>query len=129
MVAGIRKQSEEDDASLADLTPFEQRGGSCCGASDADTTIPTEASVLLYRRIVDAMGQARVDGFARLYLVPGFGHGRGLQRWVDTIGVLDAWADQGSAPANLVVTDENEGSARTRPLCAWPSWPSIWAVM
>ena len=124
-VPGILQQSAEDDASVADLSAFERHGGKLLivhGA--ADSTIPTNASVFLYRRIVKAMGQPRVDGFVRLYLIPGFGHGRGVfNAGFDTIGVLDAWADRGVIPSALSASDQNRNSTRTRPMCSWPSWP------
>ena len=41
----------------------------------------------------------------------------------DTVGVLDRWADQGEEPVGLIAVDQNQGAARKRPLCAWPSWP------
>ncbi len=124
-VPGIRQQSVEDDASLADLTPFETHGGKLLLVHGvADATIPTDASVLLYRRIVEAMGQERAAGFLRLYLIPGLGHGHGVfDAGFDTVGVLDAWADQGMAPKDLVVSDDNKGAKRARPMCAWPEWP------
>jgi pimeloyl-ACP methyl ester carboxylesterase len=124
-VRGILQQSSEDDGSLSDLTPFERRGGKLLLVhGTADSTIPTDASIMLYRRIVEAMGRSRVDFFVRLYLIPGYGHGRGtFDAGFDTIGVLDAWADGGTPPLDLVVFDQNKGSSRTRPLCEWPRWP------
>lgn len=124
-VPGIMQQSVEDDASLADLTPFQQHGGKLLLVhGTADATIPTDASVLLYTRIVEAMGQAKADDFLRLYLIPGFGHGRGVfNAGFDTVGVLDAWADGGKTPLDLRVVDQNKGAAKSMPLCAWPSWP------
>ena len=124
-VPGILQQSAEDDASLADLSPFQQHGGKLLLLhGTADSTIPTGASILLYQRIVEAMGQARADQFLRLYLIPGFGHGRGVfNAGFDTVAVLDAWADQQHAPFNLTVADQNKSSTRSRPLCAWPAWP------
>ena len=124
-VGGIRQQSAEDDASLADLTPFAAHGGKLMLVHGvADSTIPTDASVLLYRRIVEAMGKGRADEFLRLYLIPGLGHGHGVfDAGFDTVGVLDAWADEGVAPKNLIVSDDNKGAKRARPMCAWPEWP------
>lgn len=125
----VRQQSLEDDASLADLTPFQSHGGKLILIhGTADSTIPTNASVFLYQRIVEAMGEPRAASFLRLYLIPGYGHGRGVfDAGFDTIGTLDAWADAGTAPASLVVSDQNpvqnNEAARTRPLCAWPAWP------
>ena len=124
-IPAIREQSAEDDASAADLSPFASHGGKLILIhGTADTTIPTDASVLLYQRIVAAMGQTAVDDFLRLYLIPGYGHARGVfNAGFDTVGVLDAWADGQQPPVNLTATDQNLGANRTRPLCAWPSWP------
>jgi feruloyl esterase len=124
-IPAIREQSAEDDASLADLTPFASHGGKLLLVhGTADTTIPTDASVLLYHRIVAAMGQSQADSFLRLYLIPGYGHARGVfDAGFDTVGALDAWADQKQAPEHLIVTDQNLGASRTRPLCAYPAWP------
>jgi hypothetical protein len=122
----VRSQSIANDASLADLSPFEQHGGKLLLIHGvADATIPTDASVLLYRRIVDAMGQKRADGFVQLYLIPGFGHGVGVFfAGFDTIGVLDRWANEGKTPADLVAIDQNKHRhRRERPMCLWPSWP------
>ncbi len=123
-VKGIQQQSEEDDSSDADITPFTQHGGKLLLVhGTADTTIPTGASVLLYQRIAAAMApRTPADSFMRLYLIPGFGHGRGVfNAGLNAIGTLDAWADRQQAPAGLVATDAHTG--RTRPLCAWPTWP------
>jgi feruloyl esterase len=124
-IPAIRQLSAEDDASLADLTPFAAHGGKLLLVhGDSDTTIPTGASELLYQRIVAAMGQTKADSFLRLYLIPGYGHARGVfNAGFDTVGVLDAWADRQQAPADLTVTDQNLGATRTRPLCAYPAWP------
>jgi len=47
----VREQSMEDDASLADLSPFQHHGGKLLLVHGvADSTIPTDASVLLYGR-------------------------------------------------------------------------------
>jgi feruloyl esterase len=122
----VRSESIADDASLTDLSPFERRGGKLLLIHGvADATIPTDASVLLYSRIVAAMGQQRADGFVQLYLIPGFGHGGGVfYAGFDTIGVLDRWSDQGIRPANLIAVDQNKGAhRRERPMCLWPRWP------
>jgi feruloyl esterase len=68
------------------------------------------------------MGADITASFARLYLIPGLGHGFGrFNAGFDTIAVLDAWADKSIAPANLIVTDNHSG--HTRPLCDWPTYP------
>jgi feruloyl esterase len=122
----ILSEAVADDASLADLLPFEQHGGKLLLIHGvADATIPTDASVLLYKRIVGAMGQERVEGFVQLYLIPGLGHGGGVfKAGFDTIGVLDRWSNDAIPPSNLVAIDQNKHNHRRgRPLCPWPSWP------
>ena len=124
-VSIIQEQSGEEDASLADLSPFAQHGGKLLLVhGTADVVIPTAASVQLYQRIVAAMGQEQADSFLRLYVVPGLAHGFGrFNAGFDTVGVLDAWADRGEAPHDLVAKDNRYGRVRSRPLCAWPAWP------
>ncbi len=121
----VREQSLEDDASLADLSPFQKHGGKLLLVHGvADSTIPTGSSILLYTRIVANMGQRNADEFLRLYLIPGFGHGEGVfKAGFDTVGVLDRWADAGVAPEHLIAVDQNKHAHRSRPLCVWPSWP------
>ena len=103
----LHAESLADDASLADLSPFQRHGGKLLLTHGvADATIPTDASVLLYRRIVAAMGQERVDSFAQLYLIPGFGHGGGVfYAGFDTVGVLDRWSNEGLRPSHLIAVD------------------------
>ncbi len=122
----VQEQSAELDAGLADLSAFQQHGGKVLLIHGvADSTIPTESSVLLFRRIITAMGQKTADDFIRLYLVPGMGHGLGtFFAGFDTIGVLDRWSNDSEPPANLVIVDQNKrGHRRDRPMCVWPAWP------
>ena len=87
-----------------------------------DNIVPTASTVDFYKRLQSTMGADAVRDFAKLYIVPGFGHGDGrFDGGFDTIGVLDDWVDRGIAPSNLTVTDNNNG--RTRPLCEWPLYP------
>lgn len=120
-------QSEASDASDADLSRFAGHGGKFLmvhGTTDA--TIPTGSTEEFYGMMRAKMGQEAVDKFARFYLVPGFGHGHGVfNAGFDALGVLDKWVESGVAPENLVAVDNNKGNgARTRPLCAYPTWPS-----
>jgi feruloyl esterase len=119
-------QSVASDASDADLTPFQRHGGKFLMVhGTADSVIPTNASVQFYRMMQEKMGAAEVDEFARLYLIPGYGHDRGFfNAGFDALGVLDRWLNTGQAPQGLVATDNNpHNNGRTRPLCAYPSWP------
>ena len=94
-------QSIASDASNADLTPFAQHGGKFLMVhGTTDTTIPTGASIEFYTMMQAKMGQPAMDAFMRFYLVPGFGHGRGVfDAGFDALGILDAWVEAGKAPA------------------------------
>ena len=118
--------SLEGDASNADLSPFARHGGKFLIVhGTSDPTIPTGASVEFYRMLQAKMGQAAIDDFVRFYLVPGFGHAKGIfNAGFDALGVLDAWVETGVPPTGLVATDNNRSQhGRTRPLCVFPGWP------
>ena len=111
-----------DSTSVA-LEPFVARGGKLILVhGTSDPVIPTNSTVDYFERVEARMGIEETKSFARMYLVPGRGHGDGrFDGGFDTVGTLDAWVDAGVAPAHLVVTDNNNG--RTRPMCEWPAWP------
>jgi feruloyl esterase len=117
------KAAVEIDSTSVALEPFVAHGGKLILVhGTSDVVIPTNSTVDYYERVEARMGIEETKGFARLYLVPGMGHGDGrFDGGFDTVGTLDAWVDGGVAPVNLVVTDNNNG--RTRPLCEWPAWP------
>jgi hypothetical protein len=119
-------QSKASDASDADLAPFARHGGKFLMLhGTADATIPTDASVQYYNLVQQKLGQAAMQSFLRFYLIPGFGHGRGVfDAGFDALGILDRWLDLGTPPANLTILDNNKHSGhRTRPLCNYPAWP------
>lgn len=118
-------QSQASDASSADLTEFVGHGGKFLMLhGTTDPTIPTNASVLYYRMLESKMSKEVVDSFVRFYLVPGYGHGRGVfDAGFDALAVLDRWLDTGVAPEGLAVVDNNRKTeGRTRPLCPYPTW-------
>ena len=119
----VMSQARVLDSSNANLRPFLERGGKLILVhGTADAVVPTDSTVDYYQRVQAKLGVEATDSFARLYLVPGLAHGfGGFKGGFDTIGTLDAWADRGIAPHDMVVTDNRDG--RTRPLCEWPGWP------
>ncbi len=116
-------QAQEIDSTDANLQPFFSHGGKLILVhGTVDAVIPTNSTVDYYERLQSRLGVQTTDESARLYLIPGMGHGTGkFNGGFDTIGTLDAWVDKGVAPKDLVVTDNHSG--RTRPLCEWPAWP------
>ena len=124
--ARLLPQSLASDASDADLTPFERHGGKFLIVhGTSDSVIPTNASVEFYQMMQANMSQAEMDHFVRLYLIPGFSHDRGVfNAGFDGLGILDRWVEEGQPPTGAIVTDNNKSAhGRTRPLCAYPTWP------
>ena len=123
---GVLKGSLAYDESEADLSRFAAHGGKLLLVhGTADTIIPTNSSVMYYRRIQATMGEDSVKSFMRFYLVPGFGHGEGeFLAGFDALDVLERWLDEGAPPDDLSVEDKSRrGHGRSRPLCAYPAWP------
>ncbi len=120
------------DATDPDLRPFQRRGGKLIhyhGFSDPD--IPPQASIDYHDRVLalaSARGEAPgVDGYYRLFMVPGMGHcggGPGPNSF-DMLASLERWAERGAAPERILATkyrddDPRRGVLRTRPLCPYP---------
>lgn len=114
------------DASSADISAFEARGGKLLLMhGTVDSAVSPYNTVDYYNRLVAQFGQSRLDAFVRFYMAPGFGHGTGqfIAAW-DSLAALEAWVERGVAPGTLTVADSKAGNNnRTRPLCVWPAWP------
>lgn len=118
-----------NDATDVDLRPFKAAGGKLIlwhGLGDA--AISPKGTEAYYQGMVNAVGgQASADAFARLYLAPGVNHcdgGPGADH-SDLLSALDAWVDQGTAPADLQASRVAGSGATvlTRPLCRYPAYP------
>jgi hypothetical protein len=129
-----------------DLGAFRNRGGKLIvyhGWSDA--AIPPQNAIDYFGSVIAKMGATDVDGFARLYMVPGMQHcgggagttsfGQGgtpsTDRFHDVDAAMEAWVEQGLAPSKIIATryknaaNPASGVVRTRPLCPYPgvaSW-------
>jgi len=147
--AGLRlarqKTSSVLDSNDADLKPFYSRGGKLIIYHGwDDPAIPALSSVNYYQSVVDTLGQATTDSFARLYMVPGMQHCEGGPG-PDTFGqspmwkpdphynartALELWVEKGTAPAAIIATKQVAGAQEagstptapvmTRPLCPFP---------
>ena len=102
--------------------------------------MPPLATVAYFERVVQAMGQKKVNTFMRLFLAPGMAHcGGGIGP--NSFGqhsaaqgdpehsiqaALERWVEEGIAPNRIVATkytrgaDPASGVQRTRPLCPYP---------
>jgi len=115
------------DVTDVSLEKFKAKGGKIILThGTADDFITPHNTELYYQRQVKQFGQAGVDSFVRFYMIPGFGHGFGpFNAKIDSLTALQAWVEQGQAPAGLAAIDGNPNANRSRPLCEWPKWPKF----
>ena len=115
------------DISSDSLRPFVARGGKMIIVHGTiDDLVSPHNSVNYYNHQLDVFGQSTLDSFLRFYMVPGFGHGRGLfDNTYDGLGLIDAWVSKGEAPGRVVTRDGDKGATRTRPMCLYPTYPKF----
>ncbi|MEJ5979175.1 tannase/feruloyl esterase family alpha/beta hydrolase [Novosphingobium sp. PS1R-30] len=118
----IEAHSRASDATSTDLEAFRRHGGKLILVQGTtDMLVPPAATTDYYRRLAGRYGEA-VEGLARYFIQPGYGHGNGpfTLSW-DSLGALDAWVETGRFPAAPVATDGNAATrGRQMPLCAYP---------
>jgi feruloyl esterase len=114
------------DATSPDLRAFKARGGKLLMWHGlADGGVPARASVEYYEQVVKTMGgRANVDGFFRLFLLPGVHHcagGPGPDD-IDTITALENWVEKGIAPSEMITRKFVNGvEQRSRPVYPYPT--------
>ena len=126
------------DATNPDLGPFYKRGGKLIVMMGTNDNRASSASILdYYESVLDELGRTRTDSFARLWVVPGTGHGlngtqfavdgsgqattgEAIPSTIDRIKLLTDWVESNTAPPlNAQVT----GVTRSLPLCSYPTFP------
>lgn len=121
-------QAEFDGLIVAndpDLSAFRDRGGKLLTWHGmADGIIPANNTVRYRREVEQVMGgNARVDDFYRLFLVPGAGHcnaGNGAYP-ADALDSLIAWVEEGKAPDTLQgEISDGKGKPAERIMCPYP---------
>jgi len=114
-------------ATTPDWSAFEAKGGKVLWLQgNDDPSVSPYANINVYNSIVKKMGQSKVNGFMKLYLVPGLAHGGGNFSPVwDNLNALDTWVEKGIALINQVTFDGTSTATkdRSRPLCEYPTWP------
>jgi feruloyl esterase len=113
------------------LRPFRERGGKLIQYHGwADWGITPYNSIDYFNSVVSTMGGSASDGaredvqgFYRLFLMPGVSHcrdGAGPDTF-DGLGVLQAWVERGVAPERIEAVKLLDAKpVRTRPLCPYP---------
>lgn len=109
------------DAVDPDLGKFKASGGKLMLYHGwGDTGITPETTIWYYESVLDTMGRDQGD-WMRLFLAPGMGHcggGPGVNTF-DSIGALEKWVEEGTAPDQMMGIGAN---GLTRPLCPYPQY-------
>ena len=112
------------DSTDPDLTAFERAGGKLIlWHGWADQAITPFGTVAYYRALQDEMGGlAKVQHFARLFMLPGMNHcfGGDGPNTFDMVTPMVAWVEHGVAPTSVVATGTANGVTRTRPVFPYP---------
>ncbi|MEO7271656.1 MAG: tannase/feruloyl esterase family alpha/beta hydrolase, partial [Vicinamibacterales bacterium] len=126
------------DGTDPDLSAFARRGGKMIVTIGTDDTLASPGAQLdYYQSVLDRMGRAAVDRFARLFVIPQANHGlagrtaaldgQGRSQAVtpipntfDKIALLTTWVETGVAPPASVVATAGQ---RTLPVCGYPRHP------
>jgi feruloyl esterase len=144
-----RKAARIIDATSPDLRSFRAHGGKLIqyhGWSDA--LMPAAGSIAYYDSVRAFMAEypdprtanaASIDGFYRLFMIPGMGHcygGAGPTSIVpdddrappdpkhDLLSALDLWVEKGIAPEMFIGSGKvpgDPGKTMSRPICRYPN--------
>jgi pimeloyl-ACP methyl ester carboxylesterase len=114
------------DVRGSDMSGFAAKGGKVLlmhGTSDL--LVSPRLSEYYFHQLQANLGASAVDSFVRFYLVPAMGHGVGYtfnMSW-DQLTALENWVEGGVDPKTNQVIGDTVVPGRTRPLCAYPTWP------
>src|SRR5438552_5609687 len=126
------------DSTSPDLSAFARRGGKMIVAIGTNDTLASPGAQLdYYQSVIDTMGHAQVDAFARLYVMPQTGHGLSGTNYTtdgdgktltaapipntwNRVNLLTAWVERGVAPG---LSETVTSAQRSLPLCSYPTYP------
>jgi pimeloyl-ACP methyl ester carboxylesterase len=126
------------DSDNPDFSAFARRGGKMIVAIGSNDTLASPGTQLdFYQAILDKMGHSKVDGFARLYVLPQTGHGltgtnyttdgdgkkleaKPIPNTFDRLALLTDWVEKGTAPGKSVKVTAGD---RSKPMCSYPEFP------
>ena len=125
----VREVSALMDSTNPDLGAFRAHGGKLIMLEHmSDYAQSPYAGIGYFHAVQKHLGEAAVADFMRLYTAPGVDHvGSGAPANVDMLSVLVDWVENGRAPGNLGVVEQQPSLPivvdRSLPLCQWPAWP------
>lgn len=105
------------------LAPFFARGGRLLLSHGwNDGLIPANNTLAFYRGLRESLPREQLESSVRLFMIPGMDHCAGGEGpfLFDTLGLIDAWAQDGKAPEQVIVSRPPGAPAMTRPICAYP---------
>ena len=126
------------DSTNPDLSAFRKRGGKLIVVIGTNDTLASPgAQLAYYQAVLDKMGRAAVDSFARFFVLPQTGHGlsgstyntdgdgkavpvQPIPNTYDRLGLITDWVELGKAPGKSVSVTAGE---RSMPLCSYPEYP------
>jgi len=133
-----RQLSEWLDSTNPDLSRFADRGGRMIVTIGTDDTLASPGAQLdYYQALLDKMGRAKVNRFARLFVIPQANHGLSGRNYAtdgqgrtipvvpipnvyDRFAVLTDWVERGVQPPTALVVSAGQKSL---PLCSYPAYP------
>lgn len=114
----LRKRHPQIDATSPDLAAFAASGGKLIlWHGLADPHIAPANTLTLHKAMIATMGAETVQGFNRLYLIPGMAHcggGRGPSE-LDLLTPMLAWVETGTAPGAILTATTAEVSTFGQP--------------
>jgi feruloyl esterase len=128
------------DSTNPDLSKFSSRGGKLIVVIGTDDTLASPgAQMAYYQSVIDKMGQAKVDAFARFFVLPQTGHGlsgrsytqdgdgktveaQPIPNTYDRFGLLTDWVENKKAPGKQITVTSGE---RSLPMCSYPAYPKF----
>jgi hypothetical protein len=126
------------DSTSPDLSAFQKRGGKLIVVIGTNDTLASPgAQIAYYQSVIDKMGRAAVDSFARFFVLPQTDHGlsgrsygvdgdgkeivpRPIPNTYDRFGLITDWVEKGKAPGNAVTVTAGESGL---PMCSYPEFP------
>lgn len=94
------------NAENPDLRPFRDHGGKLLIIpGTADSIVPYHASIDYYERLIATTGSLdQTRDFARLFIIPGMGHGPGpgINQLPDTLKLVMDWREKSTPPDQLL---------------------------